>query len=305
MKIIMLSEQAVRKITSNPRRHTHNETTAELKNAITWAKEHLGLRTESTRFSTYYKTLANSKPLKNFENYKNHLLTLKEINEFITIYRAFRDEPKENILVQVESIISGKPYRQDRRIDKSDTSRNFLLELSIAARLKLSGAKVETKNISDIVVRFENTNIYIECKRVRSERKLLKRIHKADGQITERTKTTNNAHGYITVDVTDLLCTHKDIETYDSMDHFCTESTKRLANLSRKYEEKIRSSISDTICSVIFCSHVLGKIEHEKNYRINIAYFFHALTPGNLNKEKSDINSKFLPLFAKQPAAPS
>lgn len=287
-------------ITSNSQKHTHSETLSELGKALAWLEKDLGLRVVNTRIQNYFKLLDKAEPTKDFEKYKQYLLTKKEVDEFVFIYRAFKGEAKENIYKQVEFAISGTDYRHNIKREKSEPARDYLHELSIAARLKLSGVEVETNNICDVVAKFNNKKIYIECKRVKSKNKVLPRIKEANKQIAKRIGLRkNNAYGYITVDVTDLLCIGKNIEEYDDIEHFKTYSKIRLGAFSKEYGMKIRSLVSNKICSVIFYAHILGSIKSAKaNQLYNVGFFYSIGTEG-ANKDKISLNFNFQPHLCK------
>lgn len=287
-------------MTSNTQRHTHSETVRELSKALTWLEQDLGIRTANTRVQNYFKVLDKAESVKEFEKYKEYLLTKKEVDEFLFIHRAFKSEPKENILKQVKFAISGTYYRQDSNPEKSEPARDYLHELSVAARLKLSGIEVETNNICDVVAKYDDKNIYIECKRVRSKSKVLPRIKEANKQIAKRIGARkNSAYGYITVDVTDLLLIGKNIEEYDSVEHLKTYSKNRLAAFSKEYGENIRALVSKKICSVIFYAHILGVVKSDTASQLyNIGVFYSVGTEGK-NEERKLLNFNFQPHLCK------
>ncbi|MFQ2253295.1 hypothetical protein NUT31_09260 [Aeromonas sp. BC14] len=280
---------------SDPRKYTHDETVSELGKALTWLEQDLGLRIVNTRIQNYQNILNERETLKEPEEYKNYLLTKKEVDEFLIIYRAFESEPKENILKQIKFVISGLPYRQDSAPEKPDPARDYLHELSIAARLKLAGISVETSEDCDVVARYDHKIIYIECKRVRSKSKILPRVKDANKQIINRMGLRKSAaYGYITVDVTDLLDIGKKIEEYNSIEHFRAYSKLRLAAFSKDYGASIRSSVHKKVCAVVFYAHILGVIVSPNRQLYNVGVFYSLGAEGD-SQEKMLLNMKFQP----------
>lgn len=281
-------------MTSNTKKYTHSSTLAELKEALTWLEQKLEIRTINTRINNYLKVLESP------QSQEEYLLTKKEVDEFLIIYRAFKNESKDNILTQVKFIVSGGDYRQDSNPIKSDPARDYLHELSIAARLRLAGIQVETNSICDVVANYDNKKIYIECKRVRSDSKLLSRIKEANKQIVQRIGIKkSDAYGYITVDVTDLLQIGKNIEEYNSVEHLKDYSKKRLSTFSKKYGEKIRASVSKKVCAVVFYAHILGIVLNGENKQLYYIGVFYSLGTEGKNEVKLRLNLTFQPCFCQ------
>ncbi|MCS6241373.1 hypothetical protein [Shewanella baltica] len=281
---------------SNTHMRTHYEMVCELNNALTWLDNILGIRSKNTRIDKYHKLLSTADSLNSNEDYKDYILTKKEVDEFLLIYTAFKNEPKENILKQVKFSVSGAYYRQDSNPEKAEPSRDYLLELSVAARLKLSGIEVQTNNICDVVAKYHEKYIYIECKRVRGKNKLLQRVKEASNQISKRIGLKKlNAFGYIMIDVTDLLSVGKNIDEYKSFEHMKTYPIARLKEFSEKYNHDISKLVGKKICGIIFYAHFLGVINLDgKLQPYNFPVYFAAGNEGT-SLVKKNLNSEFLP----------
>ena len=95
-----------------------------------------------------------------------------ETDELIDIYEAFLNDSNLIPSSLLEKIVSGKPSETEEESDKPATSqpRNFLFELTVAAKFKSLGFHVKLNEDADIVFGFRNYKVFVECKRIFGER---------------------------------------------------------------------------------------------------------------------------------------
>lgn len=281
-------------------RHLSSETQIELKKACQWVDSYLEIRIINTRIEKYMKYLSDKKSFDSLDDAKKYILTIKEVEEFLIVYRAFKNERNEKIIAKVKDVVSGKYYRIEGISQEREVSRDFLHELSIAARLKKSGLEVDIESECDVVTSFENRKVYIECKRVRSEEQLYKRIKNANLQIKNRIGLKKlSSCGYIVIDVTDLLTKSIDIEYFNDKKHFSSLSLDKIKVFSNNYGEAIRKRVDSKVYGVILYSHLLGVVKNlapeKKSSPLNMAVLYAIECNGKT--EVKEFNSKFLKFF--------
>lgn len=281
-------------------RHISSETKIELKKACQWVDSYLGIRIINTRIEQYMKYLSDKKSFDSLDDAKKYILTIKEVEEFLIVYRAFKNEKNEKIIAKVKNVVSGKYYRIEGISQEREVSRDFLHELSIAARLKKSGLEVDIESECDVVTSFENRKVYIECKRVRSEEQLYKRIKSANSQIIKRIGLKKAfSCAYLVIDITDLLTKSFDIEHFNDKKHFSSVSLDKIKVFSANHGESIRKKVDNKVYGVIFYSHFLGVLSNLtseiKGRPFNIGVFYTLECNGKIEVKK--FNGKFLQYF--------
>lgn len=178
----------------------------------------LGFRFAISRYGIYHKNLQKLKELSNGEKIlkdtsdENLVAIIKEMmnshveaNEIIRIYNDLKGLDIQEYLDQIKKVITGQEFRAT---SESDPARDFLFELSMAARFLRAGYKISLKSICDIEVKLPDGRIlFVECKRVKSLKKLSKNIKNANQQIVRRIKDSSSLKniGMVAVNVTDLL----------------------------------------------------------------------------------------------------
>lgn len=179
----------------------------EYKDACQWISD-LGIEYKRTRFGNYEKdfdefikaggTGSAKESVKTFFN--AHL----EANELIRIKNAFDSFNSTQALETIKKAVAGQRFRNE---SKSDQSRDFAFELSMASRFLKAGYEVDLRTITDIVVEIDSRPLYVECKRIKSEKQLEKRVKEANKQTKTRITTgkTSSARSFIALNLTDVI----------------------------------------------------------------------------------------------------
>lgn len=178
----------------------------------------LGFRFAITRYGIYHKNIQKLSRLsdgeKIFDNITNENLdkSIRELlnshieaNEIIRIYNDIRKLDSQGYLDQIKKVISGQEFRAT---SDSDPARDFLFELSTASRFLRAGYNVSLKSVCDIIVDLpDGRQLFVECKRIKSLKKLSKNVKMANQQIVRRVKDSSSLKniGLVAVNVTDLL----------------------------------------------------------------------------------------------------
>ncbi len=135
--------------------------------------------------------------------------TLRECSELYWIYRALKIQMPKGIKEKLQIINSGKDFTA---FDTNSTSRDTQFELRIASYFCKNDLIIDVSTETDIIVEFENFFLYIECKRIHSEKKLMRKIYEANDQLKSRMpKKRGNkpCYGIIAIDVTALAYPHQ------------------------------------------------------------------------------------------------
>lgn len=145
-------------------------------------------------------------------NFNSELIsTVFEVPTFIDIYHAFKStdcSSLNGLISKLEKAVDG-PNHLSEENPASSTARNFLFEAIVTAKLHnpSQGLNAILDAPSDVGILFNKKKIWVECKRVSSEKKLRANISKACKQL----KTTLEKHpqigqrGLIAIDISKLI----------------------------------------------------------------------------------------------------
>lgn len=143
------------------------------------------------------------------KSFPQQVTALFEASEILRIHRGLADLYSAGLREKIRLILSGKDGRPSP--SEFDPSRDVGFELLIAARCRRAGFTVDITSRADIVVSAFGRNIYLECKRLKSPRKVRERIKEALKQLHARYKfdsSTEDCRGLLTLSITDLVNPH-------------------------------------------------------------------------------------------------
>jgi len=179
----------------------------EYKEACQWIDE-LGLEYKRTRFGSYEKdfdAFIRTGDLKSpTENLKTFFNAHLEANELIRIKNAFDSLNSNYAFDAIKKTVSGQRFRNSC---KSDYSRDFAFELSMASRFLKAGYEVDVRTITDLIVDIDSRPLYVECKRIKSANQLEKRVKEANEQTRKRVESnkSSKAKSFIALNLTDVI----------------------------------------------------------------------------------------------------
>jgi len=177
-----------------------------------WFSE-LGFTYSKTRYGIYKKYFNNFISAAKNEEVVDDFLEFKksfdnayiEANEIIRIHRNLKEMNSSEFIDQIKKIVSGQEFRAN---SNDDQARDFLFELSVAARFIKAGYKVNLTGICDVVVDLGlEGSLFVECKRIKSNKRLADNVKKANKQIVKRLKSSKSSKvkGLVAVNITDLI----------------------------------------------------------------------------------------------------
>lgn len=128
-----------------------------------------------------------------------------EANEIIRVQADISTINSDQFIEQLKFVLSGQEFRNQT---SNDAARDFLFELSIASRFIRAGYSVSLNGICDVVVTIDDGYVlFVECKRIKSEKKISDNVKKANKQIANRIQNyaQPKAKGLIAINITDLI----------------------------------------------------------------------------------------------------
>jgi len=185
--------------------------------AIKWI-ETLGVKVSSGRTTHYAKVIEywkdaykNASEDKAKDAFPDFVSSMFEINDFIDIYNAFKNEPLERLEGIKEKLTKGVngPINSADETPKSTTARNFVFEALMAARSHhpSKGVSAILNAESDTGISIDNKKLWVECKRITSAAKIEANVKDASSQLEKKlNKKRGSGHrGIVALDVTKII----------------------------------------------------------------------------------------------------
>ncbi len=137
-------------------------------------------------------------------NFANQVTSLSEATEIIRIHRGLAALYSSGLRGKLQVVLSGQDGRPS--VSDFDPGRDTAFELLLASRCHRAGLQVEIGAVADLVILLNNAELFVECKRLKSNEKIRKRIKNAMKQLHRRYKTARNpltARGIVALSITD------------------------------------------------------------------------------------------------------
>lgn len=180
----------------------------EMSHVLEWLKGK-GLNALNSRYSRYEKDIdqffscndpTSADGRAKFDKLTNSYI---ECLNIILIHRAFRDEASQDFVNRLSKVAVGQDHPD---ASSAGSSRDYLFELLIAAKMLLSGYKIDFNKVTDVVAENDEFLVFGECKRLSSEKKLEENFKKAGKQIaTQAEAMSQRVFGLIFLDVSSCL----------------------------------------------------------------------------------------------------
>lgn len=168
-----------------------------------------GLNALNSRYSRYVKDIGQffscDDPTSADGRAKFDKLTNSYIEclNIVLIHRAFRDEASQGFVNRLSKVADGQDHPD---ASSAGSSRDYLFELLIAARMSLSGYKIDFNKVTDVVAENDEFLIFGECKRLSSEKKFEENFKKAGKQVAAQAEgVSKRVYGLIFLDVSSCL----------------------------------------------------------------------------------------------------
>jgi len=235
-------------------------------NAMQWMKS-IGVTLGSGRTGHYqkvieywkdqYKIASDEQAQKSLPEFVNSMC---EISSFVDIYKRLKCEPVSELTGIKEKLQKGVngPIETEAETPKSTTARNFIFEATTAARFHnpTNGINSILNAESDTGINFEQSKIWIECKRITTIKKIEKNIRKASTQLEKilHKKIGSGNKGLVAIDISKILnlgdkifVQKNDILLVQAieklMNDFIYQNSKNWENIYNKRDRKIIGTI--------------------------------------------------------------
>lgn len=176
--------------------------------AVEWLRG-LGVSTPADRYHGYLRALDNfgktqGSELVQRKSADSFLNANAELYELIRVRKALLQVDSDGYLNTLKKISQGQPFRH---LAENDPGRDYLFEMSMAARFLSAGHEVDLNQIADIVTQVNGRKVYVEAKRIKSPGKLASRVSEANKQLKKRLAqdSSSTSRGMVAVNVTDVL----------------------------------------------------------------------------------------------------
>ncbi|WP_153018993.1 hypothetical protein [Lysobacter capsici] len=168
-----------------------------------------------------------------------------ECLNIVLIYRAFRDEASQGFADRLSKVTDGQAHPD---ASSAGSSRDYLFELLIAARMSLSGYKIDFNKVTDVVAENDDFLVFGECKRLSSEKKFEENFKKAGKQISARAAgMSQRVYGLVFLDVSSCLDGIPKMELrnaeaaqramHESLEAFVARNASRIEQLTERFSE--------------------------------------------------------------------
>lgn len=246
----------------------------EYEEACRWI-ESLGLPYSRGRFRLYHESIKNSlktirevkEPDAKVDEFIKYLNSYAEAIELIRLKNSFSGRKHEEYIDKLRHVASGQPFRNS---SKSDSSRNFGFELSMAARLITAGYETDINQLADIVSKINGRNIYFECKRIKSIKKLRERVKAANLQLKRRLlkDKSSGARGIAAINVTDILNPQYNFVVADSAEEIKKSHSNQMNEFVISNETILKTKAIKKILGLICEYNLYGFVRNEKPFDI-------------------------------------
>ncbi|MDX2370845.1 MAG: hypothetical protein QNK36_20995 [Colwellia sp.] len=252
---------------------SYDEIFKNYSDALSWM-EQIGVMFGSGRTHHYKKVisywkdhykLATEKEEKNI--FPDFISSIFEIHEFIDIYKAFYNTPKDQLVHIVKKLQKGinGPINSAEESPKSTAARNFLFEASFAARAHRPESNVFAilDAISDTGIQIDKKKLWVECKRVTTVERIEDNVKKACKQLESTLKKQNGSghRGVVAIDVTKtfniddkIFVSDNDAQLLASIDKMMDNFIKDHSEIWQKLYTQKSKKIIGTVIRLAFMS---------------------------------------------------
>ena len=249
----------------------------EFSEACEWLTTEMGFPYKNTRMGDYerlMKTFFDSKSASHADEelmsvFYEFMQASTEACQIIRLWNTFKEGTHNGLKERIKHVMSGKSIRAEAIKKNSngqsdDPARDFAFELNIASRFLKGGYEVDLSDACDVVVNINKNKLFVECKRIKSLKKLGQRIKEASKQIDVRIGSNRqNKFGLIAVDVTDIILPEGSVTVTSDARFYDLEIKTKITNFARDYQDIAVRNIGRNVSGVLFefssCAFLSGK----------------------------------------------
>ncbi|ENM5795663.1 hypothetical protein V4V47_003694, partial [Vibrio mimicus] len=234
--------------------------------ACKWLSEEMGFPYKKTRMGDYERLLDTffnpdaKVPAKQdlLDDFYSFMQAATEAIQIIRLWNTFKVGNHQGLKERIKHVMSGKSLRaeaikKNKNGQNDDPARDFAFELNIASRFLKAGYQVDLTDECDVVVTIDRKKLYIECKRIKSLKKLGSRIKEASNQIDVRIgRERKNKFGLIALDVTDVLIPDGTVTAISDVRLYNMQIQKMITDFVRKNQTVSDSNKGRNVAGILF-----------------------------------------------------
>jgi len=259
-------------------------------NTIEWMAE-IGVKLGPNRVARYDKVLREWK--QNYKTDSKHegkvifpdfVSSIFEIYDFVDVYSAFNDIPKESLTAIVTKLNKGVngPTNAAEETPKTTEARNYFFEAAVAARFHrpFSGIEAILDADTDTGVRIDKSKVWVECKRVTTPDKISNNVQKATKQLESalKNKVGCGHRAMVALDVSKILnkgdmifVKNSESEFPASVDAIMDDFVEEYSNIWHSILERRNPKIIGVIIRFAFMTSVEDRnlLVHTSQWAVN------------------------------------
>lgn len=283
--------------------------------ACEWIDRELGFKYKSTRIGEYEDNLKlfvnavgtipeDDKEL--MDKFYIFMQSATEACQIIRIWNTFKGGDHQGLRERVKKIMTGKSLRaeairKNSKGNSDDPARDFAFELNIASRFLKGGYEVDLTEECDVVVDLVGKKLYVECKRIKSEKQLGKRVKSASKQITRRIGANRKKkYGLVALDITDLLIPEGTVTITSNIASFDHRIKSLVTDYAKENSEIVGNNITRDVIGTLFefsSSAFISKKDEEPKLGFGRSACMSRL---GIKKKSIDVVDEFIDKIANQ-----
>lgn len=292
---------------------SYRELSVVINDACDWLASH-GLDYPKTRVGVYRKHLNEMADF--FENNRiGELLNRRdfseivnssfEANDFFYIYKGLSQTNDPSLPDKLKDFVKGPSSYLNENVHSTNRGRNIAFELHIAARFASAGLEIDLTSDADLIVKIDNYELFIECKRFQKGTQIHSRVKGALKQLSKRYLTAQNpdmARGIIALSIGKVINPTMRILSASSPQEIGNELSRVNESFLKLFSKKWKNPVDSRSVGVLI--HLgAPAIVRSQNLLTNCNEF--ALTPTfNNNRDYdflNDVRARFSSCEWKKP----
>lgn len=252
---------------------TYIDASAQLDRACAWLAD-IGINYSPTRVGKYKKIFTSMakhqqaerlQALLEEELFENWVNAVHEVAEITRIFEGLNTQDNNNLIQRLKKSLKG----HDKYVleDNDSSGRDFSFELAVAAKFARCGYSIDFGHDADVAVDIEQFKFYVECKRLKSEPQVEKRISEGLKQLTmryESSPTPSQARGILVLSTGKMLNSKLGLLVADNSKTLADAAFSHNEGFIDRYKSCWQADVDQRTLGVAVILDAPGVIESEK-----------------------------------------
>ena len=252
---------------------TYVEASRHLDEACHWLHE-IGIDYSSTRLGRYRKIFSDlakyqlANELDRFydlHSFRDWVNAAHETAEIVRIYDGLRTSNDPDLTSRLRDALHGHELYV---LDNDDRSgRDFTFELSVAAKFARHGYSINFGADADVETVVDGVLFYVECKRLKSDRKVQKRIKEGLKQLHKRYVTSSspcNARGILALSIGKTINSSLGLLEADCDESLGINAARHSTLFIEKYRKYWQTEVDQRTLGTLIVLDTPGMLKSEK-----------------------------------------